>query len=159
LKGNAVRDIRTAGAFCWVQKTVLRRIREAFDSSGDAASAQCVYLALAEIASDFQKDEFQATHGYIVQKSGLGRRTVQYRLKELSEIGLISISTPKLKTACTYRLIQLPTPKEKVKKPDAHSVRNAAHLMRNDAPHRMRTLEESKEERTIPNIQSWRSDL
>lgn len=149
-----MRDIKTAGAFCWLQKTILRRIREAFDATEGTASALVVYLALVEIASDYQRDEFEATHAYISQKSGLARRTVQHRLKILSEIGVISITTPKLKTACTYRLIQLPEKRVSGKKADAQPMRNDAQGMRYDAPRRVRTLEEYKEERTNDPIRN-----
>jgi hypothetical protein len=104
-----VRQIK-AVPFCWQHKPALRKIREAFDRAKTVSSALGTYNALTEIASDEAKEEFQTTHAYIAQKSGWSPRTVQDRLAELVEIGLVEISTPMLKSPSTYRLLPVPQP-------------------------------------------------
>lgn len=92
-------------AWCWQDKAVLRRIREAFDATNDVASALATYTALTEIASDRQREDFVTTHAWIARASGLSVRTVQARLAVLSEIGLVEVITPSLRAPSTYRLL------------------------------------------------------
>lgn len=98
--------IRTSqdGPFCWQSKEGLRKIRDAFDATGDVSSALMTYVALTEIASDLGIEPFTTTHAWISKMSGYSRRTVQLRLKELEELGLIEISTPSLRAPCTYTI-------------------------------------------------------
>lgn len=96
--------------FCWQHKAALRKIRESFDAEKVVASALAVYLALTEIASDEKSETFTTTHAWISQKSGVSPRTVQDRLNGLAEIGIVSISTPALKSPSTYRLLSVPQP-------------------------------------------------
>jgi hypothetical protein len=102
-----MRDIKTAGAFCWQEKTALRKIREACGNVGDGASTLATYTALTEIASDKQSDNFQSTQEYIAGKACLSLATVKRRLKLLSELGLIEITVPKLRAPGIYRLLQI----------------------------------------------------
>lgn len=94
-----------AKPFCWQHKDARRRIREAFDRAKTVHSALGIYDALTEIASDKQSEVFETTHAYIAQMSGWSPRTVQDRLDELVEIGLIEIHTPALKAPSTIRLL------------------------------------------------------
>jgi hypothetical protein len=88
-------------AFCWQDKATLRRIRE---NCENYSSALAVYVALTVVASDQESDTFQTTHDWLGQLSGFGWRTVLERLKDLQRIGVVQISTPKLKIPSTYRL-------------------------------------------------------
>lgn len=106
---NDLRAIKAA-PFCWQHKVALRKIREAFDAEKTVASALAVYLALTEIASDDETEEFQTTHAWIANKSGVSPRTVQDRLTGLAEIGVVKIHTPALKSPSTYRLLSVPQP-------------------------------------------------
>jgi DNA-binding Lrp family transcriptional regulator len=85
-------------------------IREAFDADKTVASALAVYLALTEIASDEESEVFTTTHAWIAQKCGVSPRTVQDRLNELAEIGLVEIHTPALKSPSTFRLLSVAQP-------------------------------------------------
>jgi hypothetical protein len=108
LTANA-RQIKAA-PWCWQHKPALRLIRDAFDREKTVSSALGTYSALTEIASDGEKEVFQTTHAHIALKSGLSARTVQNRLAGLSEIGLVKISTPALKSPSTYWLLPVPQP-------------------------------------------------
>lgn len=88
--------------FAWQDKRVLRIIRE---QAEEYSSAVGVYVALTVAASDLEKTEFQTTHAWLAQLSGLGERTVKRRIADLKRIGVISVTTPRLKAPCTYRLL------------------------------------------------------
>jgi predicted DsbA family dithiol-disulfide isomerase len=88
-------------AWCWAGKAELRKIRQ---ECANYASALAVYHALSEIASDKESDEFQTTQEWLAQLSGFKARTIRRRLKDLQEIGVVQIQTPKLKAPSTYRL-------------------------------------------------------
>jgi len=93
------------GPWCWQSKAALRRIREAFDASNNVATALAVYGALCEIASDSGADEFTTTHAWIRQISGASVRTIQGHLKVFAELGLVSVSTARLRAPSRYRLL------------------------------------------------------
>jgi hypothetical protein len=114
--GHATRDIRQA-PFCYQHKAALRLIRESFDAEKAVASAIGVYVALTEIASDDEWEEFTTTHGHIAQKSGLSPRSVASRLSGLAQIGLVKISTPALKCPSTYTLLPVAQPLQSDKQP------------------------------------------
>lgn len=88
--------------FCWCSKLMLRKIREQIE---DYSTALGTYLALTVVASDLERDEFQTTHAWLAQLSGLSDRTVRSRLKDLERIEVISVDTPKLKAPSTYKLL------------------------------------------------------
>lgn len=94
-----------ATAYCWQSKSILRKIREAFDGTHDVGSALLVYLALTEIASDEQDGEFTTTHAWIAGKSGLSTATVKRRLATLIELGIVEVKTPALRAPSNYRLL------------------------------------------------------
>lgn len=96
-----------AAPFCWQHKSARRKIRDAFDRAKTVHSALGVYDALTEIASDEESEVFETTHAHISQKSGWSPRTVQDRLPELEEIGLVVIQTPALKAPSTIRLLAI----------------------------------------------------
>jgi len=102
------------GGFCWQDKGVLKCIRQQIE---DCSSALCVYLALTIVASDNgSENPFTTTHRYIAELSGVTDRTVRRRLADLVRIGVIKVTTPPLKAACTYHLL-----------PFGHHVRTKGH--------------------------------
>jgi hypothetical protein len=90
-------------SFCWQDKATLRRIRE---SCENYHSALGVYMALTVVASDKEADTFETTHEWLGQLSGYDRRTVIRRLRDLQQIGVVKVSTPRLKAPSTYQLIR-----------------------------------------------------
>lgn len=109
-----------AAPFCWQHKSQRRKIRAAFDRDKTVNSALGVYDALTEVASDHESEVFQTTHAKLSEMSGWSPRTVQDRLQELKEIGLVEISTPALKSPSTFRLLadrqRLPIVRQRAKK-------------------------------------------
>ncbi len=103
------------GAWCWLSKEALRRVREAFDESRDVSYALAVYAALSEIASNNKSETFQVPCSEIEQKSGVSRRKIAGVLGKLQLAGLVAISanfvTPESKERLpnTYTLLQLPS--------------------------------------------------
>ncbi|MHC1767931.1 MAG: hypothetical protein AB9869_27270 [Verrucomicrobiia bacterium] len=90
-------------AWCWQDKAALRKIREHVENYG---SALAVYCALTVVASDKQSEVFETTHDWLAHLSGFGWRTVLERLKDLQKLGILEITTPKLKRPSTYRLVR-----------------------------------------------------
>ena len=76
--------------YCWQNKEALRKIRDAFDSTGNVGSAIAVYCALTEIASDRESETFDGGTGFLSYKSGIGTTTVKKVLKGLREIKVIN---------------------------------------------------------------------
>ncbi len=93
------------GPWSWQSKAALRRIREAFDETNNVATAIAVYAGLCEIASDAGAEEFTTTHSWIRQISGVSVRTIQGHLKVFADLGLIAVSTARLRAPSTYRLL------------------------------------------------------
>ncbi len=93
------------GPWCWQSKAARRRIREAFDATNNVASALSVYDALCEIASDEGREQFTTTHAWIQRISGVSVSTIKKHLMVLSEVGLISVTTPPLRAPSTYVLL------------------------------------------------------
>lgn len=94
-------------AFCWQSKAARQKIREDFDGTNNVLSALAVYDGLSEIASDKQSAEFITTIAWVAGKTGASRRTVQSRVKELAQSGLIEVTTPTLRAPSKYRLIPI----------------------------------------------------
>jgi len=82
------RDMTRDKPWAWFQKAALNKIRSQCD---DAKSAIAVYLALCEIASDEQSNNFRASMDKIAAKCCLSRRTVFSKLNELEFNGLVEI--------------------------------------------------------------------
>jgi len=72
----------------WATKSALEKIRTRCE---DPRSTLGVYLALCEIGSDEQSNDFMASMNRIAAKACLSRRTVFDRLNDLERIGLINI--------------------------------------------------------------------
>jgi len=88
-----------------ILKSGLRKIRERVDSQKDRASSLLVWLALHEIASNKRGvTTFTATHDYIGSLCSLSGRTVQKRVHDLAEMGLISIVTFPMRAPCQYTI-------------------------------------------------------
>jgi hypothetical protein len=100
-----LRSTKTDAPFCWISRRALELIREQCDQENAVSSAIAVYVALAEKASRQGAEEFSAPHGLLMSMSGLSRRTVQRRLQDLVECGLLEIETPARKMASTFRLL------------------------------------------------------
>jgi hypothetical protein len=111
--------------FCWQDKRALRIIRE---QSEDYGTALAVYVALSVVASDLQRDQFETTHSWLAQIAGLSERTIRRRLEDLKRIGLVTISTPKLKAPSTYTLLTIGHDGRTI----GHQVRTIGH--RNSIP-------------------------
>jgi len=148
------------GPFCWQSKAALRRIREAFDSEHAVQSALAVYLALSEVASNFEAETFTVTHGSLAQLCGGSPRTVCQRLRGLEQIGLVAISTPRLKAPSTFTLLRA----------DSQPSRDVSQSLQNDSqplpnvPQRqknppLRAIEESSEESQKKRKQPSRGSL
>jgi hypothetical protein len=125
--------------FCWQDKRVMRKIRECFDKTHTVDSALAVYVAMTEIASDHQADTFTTTHAHISQKCGCSLRTVASRLKELQQVGLISIATPELRAPSTFTLLAVLQPLQDVTQP-------MQSVLQRTKKRSLQALEESPEE-------------
>ena len=92
------RDIKD-GPWFWTNKSAVEKIRHRCE---DPRSTLGVYLALCEIASDEQTNEFLASMDRIAAKACLSRRTVFDRLNDLERIGLVEIF--RSKTSQNFRV-------------------------------------------------------
>lgn len=81
---------RPCPPFCWQNRLILEAIRERVPP-GKRTSALMVYVALSELASIAGCREFDALLRDLATKSGLGRRTVISRLRELRQCGFIAV--------------------------------------------------------------------
>lgn len=75
-------------AFCWQPKEAFRRIEEGTEQPGSAIS---VYVALTRIASNEEGQTFTKPIAYIAKLACVERRTVERRLPELEQLGLVSV--------------------------------------------------------------------
>lgn len=107
------------GPWCWQSKTARRRIREAFDSTNNVATALAVYDALSEIASDDGAEQFTTTHAWIQRISGVGVTTIKGHISVFTDLGLIAVSTPALRAPSTYTLLEVSQPPANVSQPVA----------------------------------------
>src|SRR5436305_8286218 len=96
--------------FCWIEKPKLRMIGDVFsENSGSVKSARSVYLALAEIASDKQRDTFDANQQEIATRAGLSVPSVKRLLPVFRQLGLIKIKRNSIngfETRSTYTLVR-----------------------------------------------------
>ena len=93
------RSMKKDGPWMWANKAALEKIRLRCE---DAKSSLAVYLALCEVASDEQSDNFRVSMDRIGSKCGLSRRTVFDRLNDLEFIGLVDIE--RSKTSANFRM-------------------------------------------------------
>ena len=77
--------------WCWQHRPTLQLIR---DKVPDIASGLAVYVALTEMASEFNANPFKATQNAIAIRCGLGVRTVTRRLADLESAGVIRRTAP-----------------------------------------------------------------
>ncbi len=75
----------------WYHRPTLQLIR---DKVPDIASGLAVYVALTEMASEFNANPFKATQNAIAIRCGLGVRTVTRRLADLESAGVIRRTAP-----------------------------------------------------------------
>lgn len=85
-----VRDIREA-PFCWQEKTALRLIRNSFKPS-EAPVAGYVYVALTELASDHQRQDFQIKRMTLAKRVGRSGNVLDSYLNRLADLKLIEKS-------------------------------------------------------------------
>ena len=85
-------------------------IADVFQStSGSVNAARSIYLALAEIASDKQRETFDASQADIAHRAGLSVATVKRILPTFQKLGLIRVkrnSHNGIETRSTYTLIR-----------------------------------------------------
>ena len=85
-------------------------IAAVFESSkGSVSAARSVYMALSEIASDKQRDTFEASQAEIAARAGLSVPTVKRILPTLKEISLIAIQRNyfnKIETQSSYSVLR-----------------------------------------------------
>jgi hypothetical protein len=103
--------------FCWQSKAALRLIRESLDKERTVASGIAVYVALTEIASDQQSETFITTEAWVAMKAGVSVKTASDRIKDLVVIGLVKVSTAKLKAPSTFTLLSVRKPLPNDKQP------------------------------------------
>jgi DNA-binding MarR family transcriptional regulator len=126
--------------FCWIEKQKLRMIGDVFTENTGLASiesARSTYLALAEIASDNERDDnLDVSQHAIARRAGLSVSTVKRILPVFKRLGLIKIkpnSINGLQTRSTYTLIR-------------GALAHCAPTLAQDAKTKRATSEESLEE-------------
>jgi DNA-binding MarR family transcriptional regulator len=100
-------------AWCWLEKNKLRLLEDVYSENtglGSLASARLIYLALAEIASDNERDDnFQVSQAAIAQRASRSVSTVQRTLKVFKQLGLVKTrrnSINGIETRSTYTLVR-----------------------------------------------------
>lgn len=106
-----------------------------------------VYVALTEIASNLQTEQFIVRQEQIAKLSGLSIRTVFVRLNDLQCLKLLTVTTPKMKAASTYTLLRSATNSER-----SETIAERSATIAHDDRQPLPTLEESEEEKNIMNI-------
>lgn len=116
---------KPTGPFCWQHKADLDRICEGVEGDGVAAATVAVWVALSWIAADEGRGTFTATLARIGRKCGLSVRSVQRRLADLERLGLLTVSTPALRSPCTYTITTLDAQRPPL--PSGHNDRTSGH--------------------------------
>lgn len=127
----------SAGPWMWQSKTAIRTIRISLDGENSVPSALLVYFALTEEASNKQSSAFVTTRAWLGQMTGLSVRTIQSRLKDLQEIGLIEVKTTRLKTPSMYTLLDvqpLPNAVQPLKTREFHSSEESEKNLTEESP-------------------------
>jgi hypothetical protein len=93
----------------WIEKKIMRTIRDVFDATNDVSSALALCLAMTEIASDEQSDTFTKPIAEIAKRAGLKYRTTISMLSRFEELRFIRIERntvpgTKLQAPSTYTL-------------------------------------------------------
>jgi DNA-binding MarR family transcriptional regulator len=97
-------DIYDNGGWFWINKKVLQLFSRSLKSSGLA-----VYNVLASFANSKNQTCFP-TQKTIAELIGMSKRTVIRRIRQLKELGLLSVE--KKRGRCFYRLLRPKVPKE-----------------------------------------------
>jgi hypothetical protein len=116
--------------FTWAPKVSVRKIRDSLDGENSVATGLNVYYGLMELASDHQSATFEATYATVAMRTGLSSKTVQRRVKDLIELGLVEMEVPKLKAPCRYTMIlpeRTPCPNDKTPSPDDRTQPETGH--------------------------------
>jgi hypothetical protein len=99
--------------FCWQEKEKLRMIENIFTENaglGSPESARSIYMALTEIASDFERDDnLEISQEAIARRACVCRATVNRVLPVFERVGLIKVkrnSVNGIKTQSTYTLVR-----------------------------------------------------
>jgi DNA-binding Lrp family transcriptional regulator len=100
---NEIRHIRNGGWF-WINKKVLQLFGRSLKASGLA-----LYNVLVSFANSKNQTCFP-TQRVIAELIGMSKRTVIRRIRQLKELGLLSVE--KRKGRCFYRLLRPKVPKE-----------------------------------------------
>jgi len=79
--------------WCWQEKDVIRRIRDAWDDKTYLDQALALYLILTEKASDKQSATFEVSKRELAAKSGVSLRRVTTILSEFKSLGVFSWTT------------------------------------------------------------------
>jgi DNA-binding Lrp family transcriptional regulator len=126
---------------------VLHRIRESLDAENAVASGLLVYVALTEIASDKRSNTFETTHSYIAMRSGLSQRTVQQRIKGLTDIGILKCTVPDRRAPATYTLLAIESKDEQQPLPrEPQPLHNVTQSIPNDKQPLHSVTQRSKKE-------------
>jgi hypothetical protein len=98
--------------FCWIEKQKLRLLEDIYSENtglGSGETARSVYLALAEIASDNQRDKFEVSQAAIARRACVCVSTVKLILSVFNKLGLVKVkpnSTNGMRTRSTYTLVR-----------------------------------------------------
>lgn len=109
-QGDPIRDRRDA-PWCWQGRDALDRITAAMAGTGETATALVVYVALTHSANT--AEQCWPKINTLAAKWGIGTSTIQRRLRDLEQLGLISVTgciSERGDTSNTYTLLN--TPKE-----------------------------------------------
>ena len=79
--------------WCWQEKDVIRRIRDAWDDKTYLDQALALYLAVTEKASDKQSATFEVSKRELAAKSGVSLRRVATILNEFKSLGVLDWTT------------------------------------------------------------------
>lgn len=95
--------------WAWIEKAIVRMIRDVFDATNDVALALALYLALTEIASDEQSDTFTKPISEIAKRAGMSYRKAWSILQRFLALKIITIQCntvtgTKLQSPSTYTL-------------------------------------------------------
>lgn len=99
--------------FCWIEKPKLRMIDDVFSENtglGSLESARSIYLALAEIASDYGRDDnLEISQAVIARRAGVCVTTVKRILPTLVRLKFLKVkrnSVHGMMTRSTYTLVR-----------------------------------------------------
>jgi hypothetical protein len=80
----------------WMEKAILRMIRDVFDATNDVSSALAVSVALAEIGSDEQSDTFTKSIREIAGRAGASYKSAARILSRFEALKIIAVERNKV---------------------------------------------------------------